>query len=489
MEKRPNSNKKFNKILLLVPPAYIFKGTRDINPIPPLGLAYIAAVLTKDGREVNILDCLAEGWESSTSIDDNVERIGLSFEEIEKRIRDFSPDIVGVSSHFTRQRDNAHRIYKLVKTIDKNIITVAGGAHPTADPEEEIKGEFLDYIILGEGEDSFLELLKYLEGTLPEDKLDGISFKKDNKPYIIPKNRFIEDLDSIPMPSYELINWDKYFGQKYCHGMRKKDRYMPVITSRGCPFGCVFCSASKVWGRKFRTRSPENVIEELKFLKKKYGIEEIIFEDDNLTLDVERAEKLFDLMIKENLNLIWDTPNGVAAFALNERIIKKMKKSGCYCLNLAIESGNQSDLDKIIKKPLDLKKVPPLLKYAKKIGMETGIFIVIGIPGQTEKSMKDSFRYAAKLGIYDPFISIATPYPGTELYSICKDNNYLPGDFNLDKLSIYRANITTPDFTPEKLLELRDKFCRYLIWQERFKSPKKLIKDILAKAASCISFK
>lgn len=481
MNNELKAQKSINKILLIVPPAHINKESADINPIPPIGLAYIGAVLKNDKREVKIIDSLAEGWDNRVSVDSETERIGLCFEEIEDHIRKFMPDIVGVSNHFTKQRKNAHEIYNLVKKIDKNIITIAGGAHPSAAPEEEINNEHLDYVVLGEADYSFLELIKYLEGKLSEENLDGMCFKKNGGIKIIPKKRFIENLDEIPFPAYELINWDKYFGQRYCHGMRRKDRYMPVITSRGCPMGCVFCSAHKVWGKKFRTRTPENVVKELKFLKKEYGIEEIIFEDDNLTLDIERAEKIFDLMIKEELNLIWDTPNGVAAFALNEKIIQKMKESGCYSLNLAIESGNQNDLDKIIKKPLDLKKVPNLIKYAKSIGLETGVFLVIGIPGQTRESIKDSFRYAAKLGIYDPFISIATPYPGTELYEICKKNNYISNNFDYDKLGIYKANINTAEFSAHDLMELKSKLCRYLIWQHRLHNPIKLIKDIINK--------
>ena len=256
---------------------------------------------------------------------------------------------------------------------------------------------------------------------------------------------------------------------------------MPVVTSRGCPMKCVFCSAKKVWGLNYRKRSPENVIKELKYLKEKFSIQEILFEDDNLTLDVKRAETLFEMMINERLDLAWDTPNGVAAFSLNENTIKLMKESGCFNLNLAIESGNQNDLINVIKKPVDLNKVEKLIKYAKSIGLNTGIFLVIGIPGQTIKSMKDSFKYSAKLRIYDPFISIATPYPASELYEICKIKGYISKDMDSDKLGIYKANITTPEFTPERLVELRNELCNYMIWQERLNNPKKLLKDIINK--------
>jgi magnesium-protoporphyrin IX monomethyl ester (oxidative) cyclase len=134
------------------------------------------------------------------------------------------------------------------------------------------------------------------------------------------------------------------------------------VTSRGCPYNCVFCSAKKVWGRQYRPRSPENVIKDLLWLKNTYDIEEIMMEDDNLTLEPKRAEKIFDLMIEKKLNMVWDTPNGIAAWTLNEKLVKNMIKSGCYSINLAIESGNQHHLTHNIRKPVNLEKVKDIVK-------------------------------------------------------------------------------------------------------------------------------
>jgi magnesium-protoporphyrin IX monomethyl ester (oxidative) cyclase len=253
-----------------------------------------------------------------------------------------------------------------------------------------------------------------------------------------------------------------YFGLKLSHGSRKKRRWSPIITSRGCPAKCTFCSAYRVWGRKFRQRSPENVIAEMKDVKEQYGIQEIMFEDDNVTMNVNRAEKLFDLMIKEKLNFIWDTPNGVAVYALNERLLDKMKASGCYRVNMAIESGNQQVLDNIIKKPLNLERAKQLIKYAQGIGLYVNMFLIAGMPGETKEQIWDSIRFAEELGVYSAFMSVATPYVGSELYEICKNKGYIPADFSLDDLCIRSFNISTEDWSAEEIKDLIAQGQRYL---------------------------
>jgi anaerobic magnesium-protoporphyrin IX monomethyl ester cyclase len=455
-------SRKISKVLLFIPPAFTFKDMPDVNPMPPLGLAYLGAALENAGIEVKIVDCLLEGWHKRVEVAENIVRIGLSFEDIEKIIRDFHPDIVGVNNLFTKQRENAHKIYALAKKVSKDIITIAGGAHPTVMPELVMSDANVDYTVIGEGDDTIIDLVGVIEGRKNVATLDGIGYRDKGQVKIIPKTKFIEDLDRLPFPARHLLNMEGYFGQKKAHGIRKKRRFSPIITSRGCPAKCTFCSAYRVWGRKFRFRSPENVIAEMKEMKAKYGIEEILFEDDNTTLNVQRAEKLFDLMIAEKINFVWDTPNGVAAFALSEKVIDKMKKSGCYQLNLAFESGNQYVLDNIIKKPLKLERAKPLVRHAQKIGLSTNIFLILGMPGETKEQIWDSFRLAADLDIYSPFFSIATPYPGSELYEICRKEKYIPDNFSLDDLYIRSFSISTKDWTGDELKEILVKGQRFL---------------------------
>ncbi|MDD5108783.1 MAG: radical SAM protein [Candidatus Omnitrophica bacterium] len=446
--------KKIKKVLLFIPPAITFKDRIDINPLPPLGLGYLGAILEENGIGVKIVDCLIEGWDNRIKVTDDLIRIGLSFEDIEKIIRHYSPDIVGVNNLFTKQRENAHKIYSIAKKVNRDIITVAGGAHPTVMPELVLADKNVDYVVIGEGDWTIIELVHLIEGEADILALDGVGYRENGEIKIIPKTRFIENLDILPFPAWHLLNMEKYFGLEASHGNRRRKRFSPIITSRGCPAQCTFCSAYAVWGRGFRYRSAENVIQELKRLKQTYGIEEIMFEDDNLTLNPKRAEEIFDLMISEHLNMEWDTPNGIAAWTLNENLLDKMKASGCRGLNFALESGNQYVLDTIIKKPLNLGKVKPLVRYAKRIGLDVGIFLVVGMPGETEEQIWDSFRMAAELGIYTPHISIATPYPGSELYDLCKERQLFRPDFSLDDLYIRSFSISTDGLGTQKLKKI-----------------------------------
>ena len=473
--------KKIKRVLLFIPPAFTFKDRVDINPLPPLGLGYLGSVLEENGIEVKIVDCLIEGWGKRIEVSADTIRIGLPFEDIEEIIRSFGPDIVGVNNLFTKQRQNAHKIYSIAKKINKNIITIAGGAHPTVMPELVLSDPNVDYAVLGEGEKTIIDLIRLIEGTCEISSLDGLGYRKNEKSTIIPKKRFIENLDELTFPAWHLLNMEKYFGLKSSHGDRRKKRFSPVITSRGCPAKCSFCSSYAVWGRGFRERSPENVIKELRQLKNEYGVEEIMFEDDNLTLNPKRAEELFDGMIKERLNLEWDTPNGIAAWTLSENLIDKMKKSGCRAINFAIESGNQYVLDTIIKKPLNLEKVKPLVKYAKKIGLNTGIFLVVGMPLETEKQIWDSFRLVEELGVFTPHISIATPYPGSELYDICKKQKYLRPDFSLDDLYIRSFAISTRELDEKKLRKILAEGQRYLLISFLKNSPLLFLKVSMGK--------
>ncbi len=467
---------KVQRVLLFVPPAYTFKHNIDINPMPTMGIGYLAAVLRKKGIEVKIFDSLIEGWTFREEINDVMIRVGTPFTQIEEIVREFKPDLVGVNMLFTKQKENAHKIFEIAKKVSPSIITVGGGPHATVMPEDVLADRNVDFVALGEGENTIIDLLEVIEGHKSVGELDGIAFRANGKNQVVPKTKFIMNLDDLPFPAWDLMQLEKYFELKMSHGARKRKRFSPIITSRGCSAKCTFCSAYRTWGRKFRVRSPENVLAEMSALKERYGIEELIFEDDNVTFDKARAKKIFGGMIERKLDFVWDTPNGVAAYSLDTELIQLMKKSGCYKLNLALESGNQEVLNKIIKKPLRLDRVKPLIEYAKKIKLDVGIFLIIGLPGEKIEQMYESFQLSADLGIYDPFISVATPYPGTELFEQCVSNGYLNSDFSTDDLFIRSFVISTEDWKGEQLRDVLANGYRYLLWQKLKNHPFKVFR-------------
>jgi anaerobic magnesium-protoporphyrin IX monomethyl ester cyclase len=479
--------KNIKKCLLFVPPAFTFKKNIDINPLPPLGLGYIASVLENMGVQVKIVDCLMEGWNNREDMGNGILKIGLPDATISDIISDFSPDLVGVNNQFSKQYKNAHRIYEIAKSVDGSIYTMAGGAHPTAIPELVMQDPNLDFVVIGEGEIVVERLVRALCEN-PDDikNIDGFGYKDNGKIIINPKTTYIEHLDSIPFPARHLMNLEQYFGLKLSHGKRHHERFSPIITSRGCPAKCTFCTAYKVWGRKYRYRSPENVIKEMKELKNKYGIEELLMEDDNFTANPKRAEKICDMMIEEGFKFEWDTPNGIAAFSLNNNLIQKMKDAGCYKINIAVESGNQNTLNNIIKKPLNLSKIGPIVDFCKSIDLDCGVFLIVGMPGDTLEAMWDNYKFARKIKVFDPFISVATPYPGSEIYNTCKEKGYLSDDFKFEDLYIRSYPITTQEWGLEDLKHLMTKGYIYLKFYQLLDNPILFTKLVINKILSNI---
>ena len=447
-------SQKSKRILLISPPYTIFKGRLKTSMVP-LGLAYIAAVLEENKHVVKVLDAAVEGFEKEINIGKDYIRYGLSFEEIEKIIKEFDPHIVGVSCSFSPQIKNCYKIIDIAKKIDKKIITVMGGEHCSALPEKTLNdNKNLDIVIIGEGEYSFLDVVK---GNKLE-KIDGIAFWKNNKIKVNPKKKFIYDLDELPLPARHLLPMKKYFkiGLPLGSTYSKRKPLASIITSRGCPAKCVFCATRKFWGNCFRGRDPIKVVDEIEMLVKKYKVREIQFIDDNLTLDKKRAMEIFKEIIKRKIDISWCTPNGVALWALDEELLDLMKKSGCYELTLAIESGNQRVLSTIIKKPLNLEKAERLIKYAKKIGILTHAFYVVGFPDETMKEIKDTIDFAKKMDTFRASFFIANPLPGTDLFEICKEKGYLL-NFDMDNIDYSMGFIQTENFSVKELEKLVNK--------------------------------
>jgi len=463
------------RVLLFIPPALTFKSYRDINPLPPMSLGYIASIVEKMGVEVKIVDCLLKGWNLEEEVDDILIRIGLSDLEIKNIIAEFEPDLVGINCQFSRQYKIYNHLFSLIKETIPKCITVAGGPHTTVCPEEVLNDPNCDFVIIGEGEESFKDLIEALNNNNPFNNIDGLGWKRKDVIQINSKQKWITDLDSIPFPAFHLMDLESYFGLSVSHGTRHRKRFMPIMTSRGCPAKCSFCSAYRVWGRKYRMRSVDNVISEMRFLKNEYKIEEIMFEDDNVTANPERAKEIFFQMIKEEFNFVWDTPNGVGVWSMDTEMIDLMKASGCIKLNFPVESGSQRVLNSIIKKPLELAKVKGLIAHCRAIGLDHSMFLVIGMPGESIKDIWESFNFAADCGCFAPHISVATPYPGTEIFDICSKEGLFAKEFALDDLFIRSYMIKTSAWNDADLRSILKKGKFYLKYKEILNDPKKIL--------------
>lgn len=397
--------------------------------VPPLGIAYIAAFLEKNGYEVKILDAVGSGWRSQEIVRKDgrpLVRVGLTPSQMKEEISTYHPDVVGISCLFSSQAHNAHEVAKLVKSVDKNIATVFGGAHPSVIPEKILQDPNVDFVVIGEGELTMLELVKTIEVSGDYSKIKGLAFKRDGKIVVNPGRPFIGDIEGLPYPARHLLPMEEYFRAAKGHGAaERKSRFTSMITSRGCPRNCIFCSIHTVWGHKWRPRSPENVVDEIEHLVKEYEVEEIHFEDDNLTLDPKRMEAICDGIFERGLDISWATPNGVDINTLNKGLLKKMRDSGCYWLCFGLEHGDPYFREKIIGKPISADHAKNVIKWANELGIWTNGFFIIGLPGETPHTIRKTLNFAKAIDLDFASFFIATPYPGTRLYELAVDSGYL----------------------------------------------------------------
>ena len=435
------------KILLINPPFPILPNeTRYASP--PLGLAYIAAVLEEKGHTVRIVDCVAAGYATESNWGDGRRYYGLSRTEIIANIVDFKPQLIGISCLFSTVANIVIEIAAICKRQLKNVKVVLGGTHPTVFAEKIAAEEVVDYVIKGEGEHALLQLVEHLYKQRSLDAVSNLFCYKSGVAYST-KRSFIDDLDALPRPARHLLDLEKYIEIGRMHGENGSGvRATTLITSRGCPFDCVYCSIHPVWGYKYRPRSPENVLAEIEALYHDHGIRHFLFEDDNLTLNRQRATAIFSGIAERFPAITWSTPNGVAVFTLDKDLLSLIKDSGCSRLSLAVESGCQRTLDEIIRKPLKLEKAKEVAASCRQLGLPTTAFFVLGLPGETVGSMEQSMRFAESLPVSSLSIMAATPYPGTRLYKICQENGYFVGNFEPDRLYTLNPQIQTQDFLP-----------------------------------------
>ena len=449
----------------------------------PLGIAYLAASLEKTGKyELKIVDALIEGYNmrnGSVTGGGKTIRYGLTDKEIAKTIKDFSPDVVGVSCIFSAMEEDTGNICRIAKEVNSRIITVVGGAHAGAVADAFLQ-EYgaIDFIVIGEGEASFISLLEALKSGHDFSGLDGIAFRDKGAVHVLPKTKYIEDLDSLPFPARGLFAMKRYLMLGSPHSAFKNKPFTQMITSRGCPYNCAFCAIGKHWGKKRRMRSARNILDEIENLIKRHNIKEIHFEDDNLTADKKRAIELFDGMVKRRFEISWNAPAGLAVNDLGEELLVKMKASGCYSVSLGIESGNQEVLTKLMKKPVNLKTVPKLVREIRNSGMDVRGFFIIGYPGETKDTIKETIEFAKRLELDWTYFFIASPLPGTRMYKTCIEKGYIKeGDFDPIR-SFHKSIIRTPEFTPEYLETVRQE----AITDINFRNNPNLVKYDIQKA-------
>ncbi len=389
------------KVLLALPPNIhsleIYKIT-GMNA-PPLGLAYIASVLERAGHKVKIID-------SPT--------LKMSTEEFLHEIRSWKPDLIGLSL-ITPTAPSGYRVIKKIKEEFHELPIIVGGPHPTFMFKEALN-EGADIVVRFEGEYTTLELVNTIEkhglNHNALRKIKGIAFKDSNGEYIVTENRpLIANLDELPWPARHLLPMDKYTV------FNKPIRIAHVMASRGCPYGCVYCSTSYFWGRAVRFRSAENVVNEIEHLVEKYGVKSVVFADDELTINRVFIENFIREIRERGLDITFAC--GSRVDHVDRELIRKLYGNGCVMLYFGVESASQETINKIGKR-ITLDQAVKAFKWVKEVkGAASGSFI-LGFPWETIEDMKKTVEFAIKLDPDYAQFTALTPYPGTPLYRFAK---------------------------------------------------------------------
>jgi radical SAM superfamily enzyme YgiQ (UPF0313 family) len=398
-------------------------------PFLPLGLGYLAAVLEKNGYDVNVIDCQA---------------LHLALNDVKNELRKCQPDMVGLTST-TLTYKSAIAIIKVAKEILPNCLTLIGGSHVTFwDNEALSECPQLDVVVRGEGESTLAELAERVENGENYDDVVGITCRKGDNVIKNPDRPHIENLESLPYPAFHLWPIEQF--KKYGKII------FPVMTSRGCTFWCDFCSAVRMFGRKYRMRSPKNVVDELEFLYNKYGEDQYTFYDDAFTVSQTRTEEICDEILKRGLKIKWDCETRVDM--VTKDLLQKMKDAGCIAVWFGVEAGSEKVIE-AMGKGISIPQTFNAFNWANDVGLMTVASMILGFPGETRETAMESIRLLGRIKSDEIGVYIATPYPGTPMYDYVKKMGWIKiTDFN--KYDTATPIFETPTMSMKELRELHD---------------------------------
>jgi radical SAM superfamily enzyme YgiQ (UPF0313 family) len=469
------------KILLCHPNQKVtFEGMKARPMVgPPLGLLMIAGHLRSSGLpcDIEIYDARLSATSSVNEQGDTI--FGDTDSDSVKRVIAEKPDVVGISNMFTAQIDRAYALADLVKAALPETIVVIGGPHVTVFPLEALARPSIDYVVLGEGEERFTSVIACLlegddatgEGIIG--RSEATDLPKDTGANPLPQVisiastgadvnfkkwpiRFIADLDRLPLPAYDLVDLEAYFdlGRRGFSPRYREwgKRPITMITSRGCPHTCTFCSIHTTMGYKYRFNSIDFIHRHINHLVSEYGVDFIHFEDDNFTHLPERYDEIIKVVSTIRPRIGWDTPNGVRGDSWTRERIRTAKESGCEFLTVAIESAVPRVLNEIVQKKLDLDRVEEMIRWCHEFSLRLHAFYIIGFPGETLDEMRVTIAFALdryrRYGV-TPFLQSLIPIPGTPIYKRIVKMGFFKG-----KLQTKHNQVTTADFNPDQVRQL-----------------------------------
>ena len=410
------------------------------NILPVLGLGYLANAI-KEKHEVKILDCMKEDF---------------SLDDYARYLENYKPDVVGIQC-FTYDIYVVADYLKQTRRILPEAITIIGGPHPTAMPEESMSyfGNTLDYAFRAEAEEGLPELLELIESkSVLSDNLSKVKNLIWRNGDIIVANpiTYIPDVGKLGMPAWEFMPPDSYPKSPFS-AFYKKFPVAPIITSRGCPYDCIYCQAGLMSGTHMRYRPVSLVIEEIRYLQRTFGVKEFQIIDDNFTLNRKYVMDFCNALARNNMDILWSCPNGVRLDTLNDEMIEAMKASGCYVISVGIESGSDRVLH-FIKKQETVSVIREKVAMIQKHDIDVIGFFMLGFPTETTAEMKQTIKLSKELGLLRAIFFLFHPLPGTELYGLLEHTGELKG-INYDANSFAEVAYAPRGFTKKQLKNIQ----------------------------------
>ena len=382
---------------------------------PPLGIMYLASALQKKNHEVKIIDYRLHPGR---------------LDRLAEELRRFSPEIVGLSS-LTQEANSISEIAAVAKKTPGVNFIIAGGAHPSAHAQQILKDPNIDAAVLGEGEETVPELVECLEAGRSIREITGIAWKDSEKITENAPRPYIKNLDRLSFPAWDLIDLESYSSRRR-FGYLPRRKYMSLMTSRGCPFSCIYCH--KLFGKVFRPRSPENVLAEMEELFDRYGMGEFEIDDDVFNFEMPRAQEILERIKAKEWKIKLAFPNGLRGDRLNYELLEKFKSAGTYLMAMAVETVSPR-LQKSIGKNLDLERVRQAVEDCRKLRITTLGFFMLGFPTETRDEARATVEWAAKSKFDFASFTMMVPYGGTTLWKSLEEAgkiSQLPDYIDLD---------------------------------------------------------
>ncbi|OGZ63354.1 MAG: hypothetical protein A2812_01260 [Candidatus Staskawiczbacteria bacterium RIFCSPHIGHO2_01_FULL_36_16] len=465
---------RIKKILLVNPPGSIYvqlDGTRQIKELYlPINLAYLAASIAGDRKyDIRIYDMVIENYKQEIEISDDIILYGASFEEYEHVIKEFHPDVVGVSCILSSRSGFVLKLLEITKRLNQNIITITGGHHAAALPEH-LLNHGADYVFLGESDYSFKEFIRSMNNGGDISEVDGLVYVDRTTGNIVtqPKTNYVKTVDNLPYPAWDLVGLSKYWQRNLiiANVPDCNKKFGVVMSSRGCPHLCEYCAVPSHTGiRNYRPRGIDNVVEEIRWLINVYGIEEVHFVDDNFFVGRRRTKELLRRLIAEFPGISYAVPSGTDLPNLDFEIIDLLKKAGFSSLCIGIETGAEENIGKFIDKRINVKETVEKINYLNKVGIAIfGIFL-LGFPGETREQIQRTVELAESLPLDKFYLAMVTPLPGSRMYDYCKKNDLLYPDFDVTKVRYANTFIKNENISRAELEGIRKS-----VWEKRFGS-------------------